>query len=173
MGEWGRVVAGRHLNAGVSTNSKGDVVVTFGLKKVKLDKATVAEWSEVRSQHIGLGQSVRKLGKEMWSGGSQRLYRGELHYVNILWADGTQSEVEMEHELFTQLSMVLDLCRAVPTTDRAATLPVGLPPPHLPVRVDREPDLIEQIAKLGKLRDQGILTEEEFAEKKAELLDRI
>jgi hypothetical protein len=31
----------------------------------------------------------------------------------------------------------------------------------------------ERIAKLAALRDQGALTEDEFAAKKAELLDRI
>ncbi len=36
-----------------------------------------------------------------------------------------------------------------------------------------QPDVTEQIAKLAALRDQGALTEDEFATKKAELLDRI
>ena len=36
-----------------------------------------------------------------------------------------------------------------------------------------EPDVTEQIAKLAALRDQGALTEDEFAAKKAELLGRI
>jgi hypothetical protein len=34
------------------------------------------------------------------------------------------------------------------------------------------PDVTEQIAKLAELRDQGALTEDEFAAKKAELLGR-
>jgi hypothetical protein len=36
-----------------------------------------------------------------------------------------------------------------------------------------QPDVTEQIAKLAALRDQGALTEDEFATKKAELLGRI
>jgi hypothetical protein len=32
------------------------------------------------------------------------------------------------------------------------------------------PDPIEQLTKLGELRDQGVLTEEEFAAQKAKLL---
>lgn len=35
------------------------------------------------------------------------------------------------------------------------------------------PDLTEQIAKLAALHQQGVLTDEEFATKKAQLLDRI
>jgi hypothetical protein len=36
-----------------------------------------------------------------------------------------------------------------------------------------EPDIPTQIAQLAALRDQGVLTEEEFNAKKAELLDRM
>lgn len=36
-----------------------------------------------------------------------------------------------------------------------------------------QPDIADQIKKLADLRDAGILTEEEFATKKAELLDRM
>jgi hypothetical protein len=36
-----------------------------------------------------------------------------------------------------------------------------------------QPDVTEQIAKLAELRDQGALTDDEFAAKKAELLGRI
>lgn len=35
------------------------------------------------------------------------------------------------------------------------------------------PDVTEQLARLGQLRDAGVLTEEEFAAKKAELLERL
>jgi hypothetical protein len=36
-----------------------------------------------------------------------------------------------------------------------------------------EPDIAEQIRKLGELRDQKLITEQEFEAKKAELLDRL
>jgi Bacterial PH domain/Short C-terminal domain len=36
-----------------------------------------------------------------------------------------------------------------------------------------QPDIYEQLAKLGKLRDAGVLTPEEFDTKKAELLSRL
>ena len=35
------------------------------------------------------------------------------------------------------------------------------------------PDIPEQIKKLGELRDQKLITEEEFEAKKAQLLDRL
>ena len=36
-----------------------------------------------------------------------------------------------------------------------------------------EPDIPEQIKKIGELRDQKLITEEEFAAKKAQLLERL
>ena len=36
-----------------------------------------------------------------------------------------------------------------------------------------EPDIPEQIKKLDELRDQKLITDEEFEAKKAELLDRL
>ena len=39
--------------------------------------------------------------------------------------------------------------------------------------VAETPDVADQLAKLGQLRDSGVLTEEEFTNKKAELLARI
>lgn len=42
-----------------------------------------------------------------------------------------------------------------------------------PVIQEQAPDVLAQLEKLGNLRDAGILTEEEFAAKKAELLGRL
>lgn len=42
------------------------------------------------------------------------------------------------------------------------------PPPQAPPAPAVDP--IEQLAKLGELRDKGVLTEEEFAAQKAQLL---
>ena len=40
-------------------------------------------------------------------------------------------------------------------------------------RARRRPDAVDLLRKLGDLRDAGVLTEDEFAAKKAELLRRI
>lgn len=45
----------------------------------------------------------------------------------------------------------------------AAPTPAGAP----------QPDVLDQLRKLGELRDAGVLTEEEFAAKKSALLDRL
>ena len=44
---------------------------------------------------------------------------------------------------------------------------------QLPLAIDAQVDIPDQIAKLARLRDAGILTEKEFEDKKRELLERI
>lgn len=67
----------------------------------------------------------------------------------------------------------LNLELAPPTDDAPAAaaepeaLPLGQPAPPAAT------DPFDQIRRLAELRDQGIITDEEFASKKAELLDRI
>jgi hypothetical protein len=43
-------------------------------------------------------------------------------------------------------------------------------PPPAQAPADDGPDMVEQLTKLAALKDQGILTEEEFAAQKAKLL---
>ncbi|WP_245672560.1 SHOCT domain-containing protein [Aldersonia kunmingensis] len=59
------------------------------------------------------------------------------------------------------------------TSNAAPVAPVHTAPaqPARPAAV--ETDVIAQITRLGELRDSGILTEDEFAQKKAELLARV
>lgn len=63
---------------------------------------------------------------------------------------------------------------------QAATPPIPMPdtpggyrPSPAPARSAAETDVLAAIERLGALRDKGILTEEEFAAKKAELLARL
>jgi hypothetical protein len=52
-------------------------------------------------------------------------------------------------------------------------MPSQTPPQPSPQPTGASSDVTEQIRKLGELRDQGILTEEEFQTKKQELLARL
>ncbi len=44
------------------------------------------------------------------------------------------------------------------------------PPPPPPPPADDAPDMLDQLQKLGELRDAGVLTEAEFAAQKAKIL---
>ena len=45
--------------------------------------------------------------------------------------------------------------------------------PAQPATASQAPDVMDQLKKLGELRDAGVLTDEEFEVKKAELLSRL
>ncbi len=123
--------------------------------------------------------------------------------VRIDWADGKQSLIKLPDKLFTHLALVLKSRQTAivePTsaavegdpapvdslsvTEQALTHLSGLLKDRLPMPVMRtpevlastlaaEPDVTEQLTKLAALRDAGIVTEDEFATKKSELLGRL
>jgi len=73
-------------------------------------------------------------------------------------------------------SAILDAMRAAdaPPAPAPAPAPATIVVQTAPVALTSEtPDLVAQIQQLGALRDAGILSEEEFATKKADLLSRI
>jgi len=114
--------------------------------------------------------------------------------VRIVWTDGKQSLVKLPEKLFTHLSVLLEDRRLSPlmppslpgqetaapkqdVTSQVLTHLAGMlkdrqSNPAAPTSASG-PDITEQIVKLATLRDQGILTEDEFATKKAELLSRL
>ncbi len=57
--------------------------------------------------------------------------------------------------------------QAAPPPEAAAP---AEPPPPPPAPDAAQPDVIDQLKRFAELRDQGILTEEEFAAQKAKLL---
>jgi hypothetical protein len=120
------------------------------------------------------------------------------HVVLVDWADGKQSLIKLPESLFTHLEVALRSRRvqdasatsegaasdAKPTegpgtvTEQAFALASSflkdrVGPAKPAAIVDPGADIADQLAKLGSLRDSGVLTEEEFAAKKAELLSRI
>lgn len=122
-------------------------------------------------------------------------------HVRVVWADGKQSLLKLPDALFTHLELVLS-SRRVPNAepapalrsaddevqptivDKTFDLVSGLVKDRFPSRV-QEPreitavtpatqvDVTEQLVKLASLRDAGILTDAEFATKKAELIARM
>lgn len=122
------------------------------------------------------------------------------HTVRIDWADGRQSLVKLPDQLFTHMALVLKGRRAVgtsPAPTSSGVADVALTPATPPTVAEQAfslvsgllkerkaalpiesiaaggPDVAEQLVKLASLRDTGVLTEEEFAAKKAELLTRM
>jgi hypothetical protein len=123
--------------------------------------------------------------------------------VRIDWADGKQSLIKLPDKLVTHLALILKsrqtaIVEPTPAAVEAGPAPVaslsvteqalthlsGLLKDRPPTPVTRtpevlsstpatEPDVTEQLTKLAALRDAGIVTEDEFATKKSELLARL
>lgn len=125
---------------------------------------------------------------------------GPSHVVRVDWADGKRSLIKLPDSMFKHFELVLEDQRVEPevpaaveappvtadkqtVTDKAFDLVSGiikdrLPAPKAAAAVPEaapvaQVDVTEQLHKLASLRDAGILTEEEFATKKAELLARL
>lgn len=124
---------------------------------------------------------------------------GSSHVVRVNWADGKRSMIKLPDGMFKHLELVLENERALPTepspgqvvpgpvekptvTEQAFSLVSGIIKDRLPTPTKTQPsdqapvttpDVIEMISKLASLREAGILTDDEFSAKKAELLARV
>jgi len=176
----GKVVGGHYINGTVSTGLKGDLVIQAGLKRRKLTAAEVAEWAEMTTEPGGGSAAAGAVGKIV-AGAVLPGFMGKVagaaldatlgstalspRTIRVDWSDGKQSLIRLPQKLFTHLTVVLK--------DRQAAAPLA--PEGGPGAAQSAPqlDVAEQIGKLALLRDQGALTEEEFASKKGELLARL
>jgi hypothetical protein len=101
------------------------------------------------------------------------------HYRNTLPAFISQLESDLQAvEQRQPPDPVLDhtgepsaLAQVTPSGTDSDTAP--RPASDAPLEADSPPDPLDEIRRLAELRDRGILTEQEFAAKKAELIDRI
>jgi putative oligomerization/nucleic acid binding protein len=197
----GRVVGG-HLASGSVLSGHGGLTIQHPrnpFKRHKLNAETVLEWEELSTREgvAGvMGQAAAKaalpgmIGKAVGAGLGAAMKSG--HTVRVNWADRNQSIIELPEKLFMIFSVLLEGQQVV--TDTSAQDESSEPLPAQPGVTEKildlassviqrgkhgapaeaaaQPDVVEQIAKLASLHDAGILTDEEFAEKKAELLER-
>ena len=193
MAGYGKVVSGHYSNSTVSANAHGQLVVNSFLRPHKFTKATVARWELLGVESRGrsrIGGVARRAGNALGSVvasvltwdlfvGSDGSMTGSLFTVRIDWVDGRQSLVTLPKQLFDLLTANLTDRRATPVPPPPAALPLApaasslAPPAPALSPAAPQSDVIEQISRLALLRDQGIVTEVEFATKKAELLARL
>ncbi|MGB3414861.1 MAG: SHOCT domain-containing protein [Microbacteriaceae bacterium] len=180
MANDGEVIGGEYLNAKVSTNRKGELVLQSGMKKLpKLDPETVAHWCDISEAQISnimgrvgaVGQAVAGIlpgfvGKMATAAVTATFDLTKMVRVDRL--DGEQSVLKFPEGLYTHLSVVLRDQQQESDEELdedAAPAPVAA--------LNANPDFSDQLKKLADLRDQGILSEAEFSQKKTELLARI
>ena len=189
MASYGKVIGGSFVNATINLNRKGELALSpLGFKKTpNLTAEAVASWEEILTERRGTMGAVSKVGQAVSLaalrgpagkaaaaavGSTADLVRAP-HTVRIDWADGAQSLIELPDKLFQHLAIMLKESQ-IPTV-------VAAPTPSTPSVVGKltelagaalatQSDVSKQIARLAALRDQGALTDAEFAAKKAELL---
>jgi hypothetical protein len=199
----GKVLAGSYVNATTSINWKGELALTGAAFKraPNLTADNVATWEEVPIEARGdktdaagkIGQAVARaalpgsIGKAASAAVSSTVesMKTSSRHVRVEWADGKQSLISLPNKEFQHLATVLSDRRIggdvpVPSAAPATAAPSAtsgivnqITKLAAPSLGGQQPDVMEQLAKLGALRDQGVLTEEEFAAKKTELLGRL
>lgn len=220
MAATGTVIAGNYPDANVSTDSKGEIFIKSGKKRVMINIVTVSQWELISIEGrllTGVKRSANFAGNvfkttagSLLTGDFWPEYGGlgkERCVARVEFNDGKYCVIKLTKDLLSQLEFTLEHKRVAPAAPPAHSAPPptqapppprpAAPPPPTPWSIAPppagppiappsatpappaspsptvEPDLIEQIAKLAVLRDQGILSEDEFALKKAELLARL
>ena len=173
---------------------------TNPFKRHRINAETVAEWEELVAKEgvagtMGLAAATAaipgRFGKAVGAGLGAAMNSG--HTLRISWIDGQQSIVQLPEKQFTVFSVLLkdlQVTTEVPD-DPEPELHPGRPgvseqvadyalsrlsrgkQASVPPATEPAADVTEQIAKLGALHAQGILTDAEFSAKKSELLKRL
>lgn len=198
-----KVVGGEYVNSTIELNRRGDLTLrSQGFRRTpNLTIEAVASWEELFPEARGATAAVRNIGEAVSRAGLPGPFgkaaaaavastvdavRGSVHTVRIDWTDGKQSVIQLPDRLFQHLAIVLKDCMIASEppepqpSEPAEVAPIagvisqiGQIAQLAGVVPTGRPDVTEQIAKLAALRDQGVLTDEEFAAKKTELLSRI
>lgn len=166
-------------------------------KRHRINAETIAEWEEIQSKEGLAGAMGRaaagaaipgRIGKAVGAGLGAAVNSG--HTVRVTWADGKQSILQLPQKQFMVMSVLLKDLQIVAEApvqevlesqpgvgekfaDLAASVLARARPLPAPADASAAPDTADQIAKLAALHAQGILTDAEFADKKAELLRRL
>ncbi len=169
-------------------------------KRHTIKVETVADWEELQASRgvtSAIGQAAAKAGlpgragMAVGAGLGAALNAG--HTVRIDWIDGKQSIVELPAKQFMLFALQLKSRQTIAPTDAQTEAPepasaqpgvtekivdlasavVRRAKPASPSEPTPQPDVLEQMTKLAAIHEAGILTDEEYAQKKAELLSRL
>lgn len=198
----GHLAGGVVLSGGSTPFSKhGDLAIQHSsnpFKRHRINAETVRDWEELDPQQGVAGAMGRAAARAALPGAFGKAVGAGLgaafdsgHTLRVTWADDKQSIIALPEKQFLVLSVLLKDIQVItdfskreaePPSSRTAETLAGLASSIFPkgrhklppaVDVAPAPDAAEQIARLASLHAQGILTDEEFSDKKAELLKRL
>jgi hypothetical protein len=110
-------------------------------------------------------------------GGNQDMFNMTGNVEGTTSGQVTLDNVEGPYAVMDLLAPLISEARSKKTMERQSTyvhnmtpgMPYGSPPPQA-AAPPPQPDMVDQLKRLGELRDAGVLTEDEFAAQKAKLL---
>ena len=155
--------------------TRTESVPLWAIKDMDVRQAVWQRGNDVGDVVLNLEDPTYGAGQDMFnmSGNVEGTTSGQVVLDNI----------EGPYAVLDILSPLISEARTKKTIERQSTyvhnmtpgVPFGAPmaPPPAPVAPPAAPpqtDMVEQLRKLGELRDAGILTEEEFAAQKAKIL---
>jgi hypothetical protein len=94
-----------------------------------------------------------------------------LRFTNVkVICSGNTIDFRVSHD---DAKRIKELLTSLIIGNHPAQQPTGAPSAPPPPTAPQEPDVMEQIRKLGELKDAGLLSEDEFQAKKVDLLNRL
>lgn len=167
MGAKNKVVAGDYMGNMVMTTISGAIIAIGFTKREYINSSTVDYYEVVDSERSISGTSV--IGRGALGGlllgpvgllAAATAKKKGIHTIAIQFKDGKKSVIEVDEKIYKQ---VIRFCAGCSQQNEVHTSNTNDSP-------NIQQDIPDQIKKLAELKDQGILTEEEFNQKKTELL---
>ncbi|GAA0717288.1 hypothetical protein GCM10008905_02780 [Clostridium malenominatum] len=170
MGAKNKVIAGDFEGKNVVQSGKGVAIQTGFMKKIDLNEETVKDYEVVGDDKrtsaksaIGRGAVGSLLLGPIGLIAAASAKKKGIYSVAIQFKDGNKSLLEVDDKIYKSMLKALlkvDQNSELEDNSRSDT-------------ESNQQDVAGQIKKLAELRDQGILTEDEFNIKKTELLAKI
>ncbi|WP_199798546.1 SHOCT domain-containing protein [Clostridium tetani] len=167
MGAKNKVIDGDYKGKSVVPTALGITIVLGLFKKVMINESTVENYDVFDSEKTTSATSAMGRGAlgSFFLGpigllAATSAKKKGVYVIAVQFKDGKRSLIEVNEKIYKQILLLNFRKDGNGKNERS-------------LNASRNEDIVEQIEKLAKLKDSGILTEEEFSNKKTELLSKI
>ncbi|WP_199798726.1 SHOCT domain-containing protein [Clostridium tetani] len=167
MGAKNKVIDGDYKGKSVVPTALGITIVLGLFKKVMINESTVENYEVFDSEKTTSAASA--MGRGALGGfflgpigllAATSAKKKGVYVIAIQFKDGKRSLIEVNEKVYKQI-LLLNFRKDDNSKNERS------------LNASSNEDIVGQIEKLAKLKDSGILTEEEFSNKKTELLSKI
>lgn len=166
MGAKNKVIDGDYKGKSVIPTALGVTIVLGLFKKVMINESTVEDYEVFDSEKTTSATSAMGRGAvgSFFLGpigllAATSAKKKGVYVIAVQFKDGKRSLIEVNEKVYKQI-LLLNFRKDNSNKDEVSN-------------TDSNEGIVEQIEKLAKLKDSGILTEKEFLNKKTELLSKI